>query len=63
MTDHQLCLEHIANNNELTLRFMQLVATNLPAVREQVDHLGHEHLRVDKEIEAEYLAAKEAKGQ
>lgn len=59
MTDHELALEHIANNYQATLEVMKVVAANFPALRESIDAIASEHLRVNKEIQDEYMAAKE----
>ncbi len=62
MTDHELALEHIANNYQATLEVMKVVAANFPALRESIDAIAREYLRVNKEIQDEYMAAKEDLG-
>ena len=57
MTDHELVLEHIANNHQANLEVMRLLAANFPALLEGIDLIAAEHLRVNKEIQAEYMAA------
>jgi len=59
MTEHELVLEHIANNHQATLEVMKVVAVNFPALRESLASIAAEHLRVNKEIQDEYMAAKE----
>jgi len=59
MTDHELILEHIANNHQATLEVMKVVAANFPVLRESIDWIASEHLRVNKEIQDEYMASKE----
>ena len=56
MTGHELVLEHIANNHQATLEMMKVLAANFPALRESIDSIAAEHLRVNKEIQAEYMA-------
>ena len=57
MTGHELVLEHIANNHQATLELMGLIAANFPALRGGIDSIAAEHLRVNEEIQAEYMAA------
>ena len=57
MTVHELVLEHIANNHQATLELMELLAANFPALLKGIDSIANEHLRVNKEIQAKYMAA------
>ncbi len=59
MTDHELVLEHIANNQQATIEIMKLLAISLPAIRQDIDWIAEEHLRVKKEIQEEYISNKE----
>jgi len=58
MTEHELVLEHIENNHRATIELMQVVAINFPAIKHDIDWIAAEHLRVNKEIQAEYKAGK-----
>jgi hypothetical protein len=61
MTEHQLVLEHIANNHTATLEVMKVLCVTFPALRGSIDSIAAEHLRINKEIQDDYLAAYHAR--
>lgn len=55
MTESEMILEHIANNHRFNIELARIIWENIPSARHRVDYIASEHLRVNKDIQAEYL--------
>lgn len=55
MTDHELVLRHLANNQAAMFQLMRVLVATLPALDGSIDSLIKEYSRVHKEIQAEYM--------
>jgi ribosome biogenesis protein Tsr3 len=57
MTDHQLVLEHLNNQGQAILHVLNSLTNNFPAIGADTKWITDEFIRVNKEIQDEYLAA------